>query len=169
MIDAAHDEWLTEGVMPRRVVAWLIDTIIVGLLVAVLHLALLTVGIVTLGLGLPLLGLLPLVPVVYVVGFIVLGRGATPGQKATGLVLRRNDDLTPPTGLQALVWTIGLFVTIAAGAFWVLVALVTVRHRTLHDLAAGLVVTRARSLAPRTGIWTMPAAGPAGGSGRPFA
>ena len=164
MIDAAHDEWLTEGVMTRRVFAWLVDAILIAVLFVVLKLAFIAFGIVTLGLGLVLLGLLPLVPFVYVMGFLAW-RGATPGQQAMGLVVRDNDDLLPPSALQALVWTLGLLVTMAAGALWVLIALITVRHRTLHDLAAGVVVTRSRSLAPRTGIWTMPT----GGSGRPFA
>jgi uncharacterized RDD family membrane protein YckC len=82
-------------------------------------------------------------------------------------VVRRDDDLLPPTMAQAIVWTLGLFVTMCAGVVWVLVALITARHRTLHDLAAGLVVTRARSLEPRTGIWTM--GSDARRPGRPFA
>ena len=163
MIDAAHDEWLAEGVMTRRVFAWLLDAFVAMIVVVLLKLVFLALGVMTLGLGLPLLGLLPFVPFVYVLGFVI-ARGATPGQQAMGLVVLRNDDLRQPTGLQALIWTVGLFVTMAAGAFWVLVALITVRHRTLHDLASGLVIARARVVAPRTGIWTMP-----GGSGRPFA
>ena len=163
MIDAAHDRWLIEGVMTRRVVAWLLDAAVASILVVVLKVAALAFGIVTLGLGLPLLGLLPRVPFLYVLGFVIW-RGVTPGQQAMGLLVRQDDDLSPPTGLQALVWTVGLFVTVAAGAVWVLIALFTVRHRTLHDLAAGVVVTRSRAVAPRTGIWTMPS-----GSGRPFA
>ncbi len=160
--------------MSRRVVAWAIDAFLVCVLLVAFKVALIVFGVVTLGLGLPLLGLLPLVPFVYYVLFVASGRSATPGQQAMGLVLRRDDDLAPPTLAQALVWTLGLFVTFAAGALWVLVALVTVRHRTLHDLASGLVVTRSWSVAPRTGIWPMPdgpgLGGPGqGGPGRPFA
>ena len=158
MIDAAHDAWLTEGVMSRRVAAWIIDAVLVCVLLVAFKVALLVFGVVTLGLGLPLLGLLPLVPFLYFVAFVGSARGATPGQQAMGLVVRRDGDLAPPTMAQALVWTLGLFVTFAAGWVWMLVALVTVRHRTLHDLASGLVVTRSWSVAPRTGIW-----------GRPFA
>ncbi len=168
MIDAAHDEWLTEGVMARRVLAWLIDAVVVAVLFVILKIAFLTFGIMTLGLGLPLLGLLPVVPFVYMIGFVAV-RSATPGQQAMGLLIRDNEVLSPPSWFQTLVWTVGLFVTMAAGAVWVLVALVTVRHRTLHDLASGLVVTRARSLAPRTGIWTMPGRAGPSRSGRPFA
>ena len=165
MIDAAHDAWSTDGVLPRRFVAWLVDAALLSAAMAIGHVALLALGVMTLGLGLPLLGLLPLLPFVYVLGFLASDRGRTPGQAVAGLVLRRNDDLGRPTGLQALAWTVGLALTLLAGAFWMLVALLTVRHRALHDLAAGLTMTRADTVAPRTGIWTMPA----GRSGRPFA
>ena len=165
MIDAAHDAWSTDGVLPRRFVAWLVDATLVVVATVLLKVALLAVGLLTLGLGLPLLGFLPFVPLLYVLGFLSTDRGRTPGQAAAGLVLRRNDDLGRPTGMQALVWTVGLALTMLAGFFWMLVALLTVRHRALHDLAAGLTMTRADTLAPRTGIWTVPA----GRSGRPFA
>ena len=164
MIDAAHDEWLTDGVMGRRVAAFLIDGVLAGILVALAHVALFTFGLLTLGLGLPLLGLLPLVPVAYLALSVASERSATPGQLALGLVVRANHTLDRPSLLQAVVWAVGLTVTVALGAIWVLVALVTVRHRTLHDLAAGVVVTRTRALTPRTGIWTLDTR-----PGRPFA
>lgn len=165
MIDAAHDEWLTDGVMGRRVAAFLIDGVLLAVLVVAAKIVLLTFGLLTLGLGLPLLGLVPLVPFLYVLLSVAAGRSATPGQQAMGLLLRRNEDLERPTALQALVWTIGLAATLMLGVVWVLVALVTVRHRTLHDLLAGVVVVRARAVTPRTGIWNIepPRAG------RPFA
>ncbi len=169
MIDAAHDEWLTDGVLGRRFVAWLIDAVLIAVLLVVLKIVLITFGVLTLGLGLPLLGLLPFVPIAYVLGFLLSERGATPGQLATGIVLRRNDDFGRPTGVQALIWTVGLALTMIAGAFWILVSLVTVRHRALHDLASGLVVARADTIAPRTGIWTMPTRSGPNRSGRPFA
>ena len=164
MIDAAHDEWLTDGVMGRRVAAFLLDGLLAGLLFWLVKIALLTFGVLTLGLALPLLGLVPLVPVAYLALSVASERSATPGQLALGLVVRNNDTLDRPTLLQAIVWAIGLTVTIALGTVWVLVALVTVRHRTLHDLLAGVVVTRTRTLPPRTGIWTLDTR-----PGRPFA
>lgn len=164
MIDAAHDEWLTDGVMGRRVAAFLIDGLLAGILVVLVHIALLTFGVLTFGLGLPLLGLLPLVPIAYLALAVASERSATPGQMALGLVVRANDTLERPTVLQAAIWAVGLTVTVALGTIWVLVALVTVRHRTLHDLAAGVVVTRTRALTPRTGIWTLDSR-----PGRPFA
>ena len=164
MIDAAHDEWLTDGVMGRRIAAFLIDGLLAGILLVLAKIALLTFGVLTLGLGLPLLGLLPLVPIAYLALSVASERSATPGQLALGLVVRTNDTLDRPTILQAIVWAVALTLTLALGVVWVLVALVTVRHRTLHDLLAGVVVTRTRTLPPRTGIWTLDTR-----PGRPFA
>ena len=39
---------------------------------------------------------------------------ATPGQQALGLVVRRDDDLGPPTLAQAFVFTLVFYVTLAA-------------------------------------------------------
>jgi uncharacterized RDD family membrane protein YckC len=108
MIDAAHDEWLTDGVMGRRVAAFLIDGLIGAVLVVLAKIALITFGLLTLGLGLPLLGLLPLVPIAFLALTAASERSATPGQQATGLMLRRNDTLGRPTMLQAVIWAVGL-------------------------------------------------------------
>ena len=164
MIDAAHDEWLTDGVMGRRAVAFAIDLVLGGALLLLAKVAVVAFGLLTLGFGLPLLGILPLVPVAYLAASVLSERSATPGQQATGLVLRSNETLDRPSPLQAILWALGLLVTVALGTVWVLVALVTVRHRCLHDLVAGVVVTRTRALTPRTGIWTLDRR-----PGRPFA
>ncbi len=154
------DDWLTEGVLARRVFAWLIDVVIIGLLFAVLSFVLLLFGLLTLGLGLPLLGALPFVPFCYHVGFLAGPMSATPGQSALGLVVRRDDDLGPPTLLQAIISTLVFFLTLATTGLLLLVALFTVRRRTLHDLASGLVVVRARALTARFGSWNMQGGSP---------
>ena len=164
MIDSAYDEWLTGGVLGRRFLAWIVDVMVLAVVLIALKIGFLTVGLLTLGLGLPLLGLLPLVPFAYVVGFVASDRGATPGQSVAGIMLRRNGDLGRPTPWQTLIWAVGLTVTMLAGAFWVLIALVTFRNRALHDYASGLLMTRAETVMPRTGIWSPPP-----GPGRPFA
>lgn len=154
------DDWLTDGVMSRRVVAWLIDVLLIGLLLGALFLVLLLFGVLTLGLGLPLLGALPLVPFCYHWLFVAGPASATPGQQALGLVVRRDDDLGRPTPVQALVYTLIFYLTLAATGLLLLVALVTVRHRTLHDLASGLVVVRARALTGGFGSWNMQGGSP---------
>jgi len=72
-----------------------------------------------------------------------------------GLTVRRDFDLGPPTGLQALISVLVFYVTLATSGLLLLVALFTVRHRTLHDLLSGLVVVRARALTAATEGWNM--------------
>lgn len=142
-MDQRFDEGpLTEGVLMRRVWAWVIDFLLVGVIVAVLWVALFAFGVLTLGLGFPLLGLLPIVPLVYHTLFVASRRAATPGQALMDLVVRRDEDLGGPTLLQAIVFTAGLWLTLGAGVIWLAAALFTTRKRTLHDIVSGLVVVR---------------------------
>ena len=143
--DAAEDA-LTGGILPRRVVAFVVDGLIVTILAAVAWAALLLFGLLTLGLGLPLLGLLPAVPVLYHWLFTAGPAQATPGQAMLGLRLVRDDDLGRPNSAQAFVWSIGLAATIALGVVWLLLALVTRRHRAAHDIVAGVSVVRDAAL-----------------------
>jgi uncharacterized RDD family membrane protein YckC len=80
---------------------------------------------------------------------------ATPGQRMMDLTVRRNDDLGPPSGLQAFVSVLLFYVTMATSGLLLLVALFTIRHRTLHDLVSGLVVVRVRALTAEGGGWNM--------------
>jgi uncharacterized RDD family membrane protein YckC len=150
------DEYLlTEGVLIRRVFAWLIDVLLIGLICVALWVALMLFGLVTLGLGLPLLGILPFVPFCYHMLFLAGPASATPGQSALGLVVRRNDDLGHPTPVQALVSTLLFYATLATSGLLLLIALFTVRRRTLHDLISGLVVVRTRALTGSPASWNM--------------
>lgn len=140
------DELLTEGVMSRRVAAWFVDALLIGLLLAALWFVLFLFGLLTLGLGFGAFGILPLVPFAYSVLTLLTSASATPGQQLFGLTVRRDDDLGPPTLLQAVVFTLIYDLTLAFTGLLLLVALFTVRHRTLHDMASGLVVVRTRRL-----------------------
>jgi uncharacterized RDD family membrane protein YckC len=107
---------------------------------------------------LPLLGLLPAVPPLYHFLSLASRLSATPGQALLGLRVRRNGDLGRPDMLEALVSVVGFYVTLALGAIWLAIALATTRHRTLHDLVAGLVVVRTDALSALTapdGDWNM--------------
>jgi uncharacterized RDD family membrane protein YckC len=155
------DEYLlTEGVLIRRMFAWLIDVLLIGLICVALWFALMLFGLVTLGLGLPLLGVLPFVPFCYHVLFLAGPASATPGQSALGLVVRRNDDFGRPTPVQALVSTLLFYATLATSGLLLLIALFTVRRRTLHDLISGLVVVRTRALTGSPASWNMPGGSP---------
>ena len=52
--------------------------------------------------------------------------------------MRRNDDLGHPTARRRLVSTLVFYLTLATSGLLLLVALFTVRQRTLHDLISGL-------------------------------
>ena len=151
-----EDQILTQGVLPRRCVAWVIDIVLIAILCTVLWSVLGLFGVLTLGLGMPLLGILPLVPFCYNLLFLASPMAATPGQSMMGLGVRRNDDLGRPEFLQALVSTLVYYVTLATTGLLLLIALVTIRRRTLHDLASGLVVVRVAALTPPSAYWNMP-------------
>lgn len=138
----AFEDRLTGGILPIRVLAFVIDGVIVTVLVAALWVALLVMGLLTLGLLWPLFALLPVVPVLYN-WLTVAGPGqATPGQAICGLRVVRDIDLGRPNSAQALVWAAGFAVTVALGAVWLALALVTIRHRAPHDIVAGVTVVR---------------------------
>jgi uncharacterized RDD family membrane protein YckC len=137
-----RDEAFIEGVMARRVLAWLIDVVLIAVLVSVLWVFLFMFGLLTLGLGFGAMAVLPAIPFLYHFLSLLRTASATPGQALLGLTVRRDVDLGPPTGLQALIFTVVFWLTLATSGLLLLVALFTVRHRTLHDLASDLVVVR---------------------------
>ena len=151
---------LTDGVTGRRVLAWLVDAICVGLVLVVLHVVFWVVGFLTFGLGWFLLGGLWVVPMAYVFLFVAGGGQATPGQALMGLVVVRDEDLGRPTPAQALVYAVGFAVTLWAGAFWLLAAFFTRRARCLHDIVAGVAVLRAQALAYAVPDWRAADGGP---------
>jgi uncharacterized RDD family membrane protein YckC len=138
---AAIDPARLEGVLPRRVFAFLIDATIIlavwllcGLFATVL--AVLTFGLLSGGFL-----LLPVIGPLYHTLTIGLS-GATWGQRALGLevcdLLRR-----PPSLLQAIVQTAVFYISVPATLGLVLLAVFFLdRKRTLHDWLSGLQVLR---------------------------
>jgi uncharacterized RDD family membrane protein YckC len=126
-----EDDLLTRGVLTRRLLAWCVDVFLLAIIVAACWTTGLVFGLMTLGLGMP-------------------------GQALFGLRVRRNDDMGPPNFAQAVVSTLIFYLTLATSGLLLLVALFTVRKRTLHDLLSGLVVVRERALTPPAGFWNMP-------------
>jgi uncharacterized RDD family membrane protein YckC len=149
------DGILTGGVMSRRCMAWVVDFFLIAMLVWVLWWMMVMFGLLTFGLGFGVMSILPFVPFCYHF-FSLLGVGsATPGQRILGLTVRRNDNLGPPTVLQALLAVLLFYLTMATSGLLLLVALFTIRHRTLHDLVSGLVVVRTEALTAPGGGWNM--------------
>ncbi len=158
---SSWEDALLAGVLLRRCVGWLTDLLLVGLLIAMLWSSLLLLGLLTFGLGWWLLGLVPLMPFAYHCLFLTGSLSATPGQALFGLVVRRDDDLGPPSLAQAAISTLIFYLTLATSGLLLLVALFTQRKRTLHDLASGLVVVRRRALHD----WVLATGALTGGSG----
>ncbi|HUB12157.1 MAG TPA: RDD family protein [Acetobacteraceae bacterium] len=144
------DAALTQGVMSRRVVAWFIDVVLIVLLLVGLWLGLMVFGILTLGLGFGAMSVLPFVPFCYHFLSLISPLSATPGQHWLGLVVLDNASFVRPNALQAVISTLVFYLTLATSGLLLLVALVTIRHRTLHDLISGLVVVRIETLQPLT-------------------
>jgi uncharacterized RDD family membrane protein YckC len=144
-VQTVRDEDFIAGVMTRRCLAWVIDFMLICLICVPIYLVLLLFGLLTLGLGFGAMAMLPAVPFLYHFLSLLRASTATPGQALMGLTVRRDEDLGPPTGMQALIFTVVFYITMATSGLLLLVALFTVRHRTLHDLASDLVVVRRRT------------------------
>jgi uncharacterized RDD family membrane protein YckC len=152
------DDRLTGGVMARRCVAWVFDIFLIAVLLWFLWWILVMFGLLTFGLGFGAMSILPFVPLCYHFLSLLGSSSATPGQQMMGLTVRRDFDLGPPTGLQALASVLVFYLTLATSGLLLLVALFTRRHRTLHDLVSGLVVVRVRAMRTLTemgGGWNM--------------
>jgi uncharacterized RDD family membrane protein YckC len=145
-----RDEEFIEGVLTRRVFAWFIDLMLIAVIFAALWTVLFLFGLLTFGIGFAAMAVLPAIPFLYHFLSLLRFSSATPGQAVMGLTVRRDSDLGPPTGLQALIFTVVFYFTMATSGLLLLVALFTVRHRTLHDIASDLVVVRRRTLE----VWT---------------
>jgi uncharacterized RDD family membrane protein YckC len=161
--DPAALDWLTEGVLSRRVLAWLLDAMVVAILFSTGWVVCLVFGVLTLGFGFVLFGALPAIPVLYTT-FCLCWFGQTFGQAVNGIAVLRDDGLTKPSFTEALVFSLLYLLSIATSGLILLVALFTPGHRALHDSAAGLLVVRAA----RVGVippvsasnraWSMPPA-----------
>ena len=149
-IAALNAAQITSGVMSRRVIAWLIDCLLIGMIGTAVFSFCVFIGLVTFGLGAGAFGILP-----YHWLSMASPMSASPGQAILGLTVRNDDDLAPVTPLQALIFTALLYVTLALGVWPMLIALFTTRHRTIHDMLSGCVVVRKEALTRAAAFWNM--------------
>jgi uncharacterized RDD family membrane protein YckC len=148
---------LFEGVLSRRVLAWLVDTVVISAIAAGMLVAGLVIGIVTLGLGLIVLP--------FIVPFAILAYYAmTLGSPARSTIGMRLFDLvlTPARGKPLDGWAILIHPIIFWLTIWfawvaVLLPLFTPRRQMLHDLITGTLMLR-RS--PMERFWRTGAMGP---------
>ncbi len=132
-----------DGVLTRRVLAFLIDYLIIGLLIIPFGIAVAILGLLTFGFAWGLFGILfPLVAIAYVWTTLGGRNQATVGMRSMGIRLDRLDG-RPVDGLLAVVHTVLFWAgNVILTPFILLATLFTDRKRTLHDLLLGTVVTR---------------------------
>jgi uncharacterized RDD family membrane protein YckC len=152
--DPATNPELFEGVLARRVVAFIIDVVIVAIPVVFAAIFIFAFGIVTLGLGWLLYWLLPPATAVWAIVYY----GLTFGSSASATLGMRTVDLemrtwygAPSYFLLGAVHAIVYWITVSAlTPLILLVALFNSRQRLLHDMLLGTIVinneARARAL-----------------------
>ena len=142
--DPVKNPELFDGVLARRVVAFVIDFIIVAVPVVLTAMFIFAFGIVTLGLGFALYWLLSPATVVWALVYfgVTLGgpRSATIGMRIVDLEMRTWYG-APAYFVLGAVHTIGFWFTASFFTpFVLLIAFFNERHRLLHDILLGTVV-----------------------------
>lgn len=142
---ATHlDDWrLYQGVRTRRMVAFLIDYAIVGLLLIPFAILVAIFGLITLGIGWALFSILfPAVALAYIWNTVGGPRQATVGMRIMDIRLERLDG-KQIDGLLAVVHSVLFWAAnVVLTPFILLATLFLDRKRTVHDLLLGTVVVR---------------------------
>ena len=133
-----------EGVLARRVLAFVIDFVIISIPVVLAAMFIFAFGIVTLGLGFALYWLLPAATVVWAIFYF----GVTLGGPASATIGMRVVDLEMRTWyggnayfVLGAVHAVAFWLSISAlTPFILLVAFFNERRRLLHDIVLGTVV-----------------------------
>jgi uncharacterized RDD family membrane protein YckC len=132
-----------EAILPRRVMAYLIDLVCIGAIAAGIGIVFAVLWLLSFGLLGPLLWFLfGLVPLAYHTLQLAGRHSATVGMRLCDLELR---SLTGerPGFFQALAQTALFYITVGAtGSLILLVALFNRRRRTLHDWLSGTLMVR---------------------------
>ncbi len=140
---AAHPE-LFEGVLSRRIVAFLIDFLVIAAPLVLGAMFIFVFGIVTLGLGWALYWLLPPVSVIWAIVYfgVTLGgpRSATIGMRTMDLEMRTWYG-APGYFVLGAVHAIAFWFSVSAFTPLILfVAFFNQRRRLLHDIVLGTVI-----------------------------
>ena len=134
---------LFEGVLPRRVIAWVIDFVIMGFMAIVFAVIGLIAGFFTFGLAwLGLLVLIPAVIVLYYAATLGSPNRATIGMQVMDLVLTPTRG-RPLDGVHAFAHALVFWVTVwVAWPFSLAFALFTPRQQMIHDYVTGTLMLR---------------------------
>ncbi len=145
ILDSHLDDWrLYEGVRTRRVLAFLVDYVLIALLLVPFAVIVFFLGIITLGLGWMLFSVLgPVVALSYV--WFTLGgpNQATVGMSMMNIRLERLDG-GRVDGMLAIVHSVLFWAgNVVLTPLILLATLFLDRKRAVHDLLLGTVVVRA--------------------------
>jgi uncharacterized RDD family membrane protein YckC len=138
-----NDPRALDGVLSRRVFAFLIDYLIVGVLVFVAAIVVFFLGLITLGAGWLLYAILvPAVAILYVWNTLGGPNQATIGMRMMNIRLYRLDGALID-GMTAVVHSVLFWAFNVTLTPLILLATLFLDHkRTLHDLLLGTVVAR---------------------------
>jgi uncharacterized RDD family membrane protein YckC len=142
--DRELDAYLLDGLLTRRMLAFVIDYAIVLLLMIPASVVVFFIGVLTLGLGFYLYTVLFFIIAGLYFGLTLSSPAqASPGMRVMDVMMVRDDDrmIDFPTAMAHLVifWILNSVLT----PFILLVGLFTDRKRLLHDIALGTVQVRA--------------------------
>jgi uncharacterized RDD family membrane protein YckC len=147
-LDAPVTPDMLEGVIWRRVLAYLVDLIIIGCIEGLLILLVFVpASVVTLGLlSAPLWAALALIPFAYHVLLIGGRHSATLGQRLFDL---RVMDMSgaKPDYIQAALMTALFYITLMLTGLLLFFVFFNSQHRALHDWLSGTIVVRRRGFA----------------------
>jgi len=153
--DPTANAELFEGVVARRIVAFMIDFLILAVPVVFVWLFFVVVSVVTFGLGLVFFALLPPATVIWAITYFGMTLGgpasATIGMRAMDIEMRTWYG-APAHFVLGAVHAIVFWITVSVlTPFVLLVCLFNARQRCLHDMLVGTVVINnaARSTALR--------------------
>jgi uncharacterized RDD family membrane protein YckC len=146
--DPATAPELFDGVLTRRVIAFFIDSVIIGVVATIIALIGLVLGFLTLGLGwLALPIVIPLAILGYYAATLGSPMRATVGMQLMDLVLTPTRG-APLDGWKILIHPLVFWITVwIAWPVSLVVALLTPRREMVHDLIAGTLVLRRSPMA----------------------
>lgn len=132
-----------EGVRTRRVLAFIVDYLIVAVLTMIAMVAVFFIGILTFGLGWLLYFVLaPLIAMAYVGSTMGGPAQATPGMQFFSIRIERDDSAPVDFFLAILHGVIFWVAHITLTPFMLLIALFSERKRLIQDILLGTAVVR---------------------------
>lgn len=137
----------TDGALSRRLFAYLIDLLMIGLLSGILSIVIGILGILTFGFGWMLFGLLPLTAIVYNAMTIGGPNQATIGMRVMDLKVVDAATGGPVGMLVAAVHALLFYLAVGTFVIWavdIMIGLVRDDRRIGHDILTGVVVVRNR-------------------------